>query len=294
MTKKTWHTRGLTSLFTLAGFLVMSATGLVLFLVPEGRVAFWVDWRFLSLSKANWGDIHILSSILFIVAGGLHIYFNWKSLLNYLRNRITGGVKLKKEIALSVGALIVVWVSAVYRLPPLVYVLDLSELLKSSWVTHKEHEPPFGHAELVSLTVFCKKTGIPLDGARTELEKNGWTNIDPDRTLKELARANDSSPLALYRILRKLEPTPSIELPAVLTPQAVEELFADRGVGNKSVTDIAKQVHLQPSTIIARLAAKDIEADPEASLKTVAKQHDLVPLELLKAALVADYQPKKP
>ena len=36
---KGWNKRGLTSLLTLGGFLVMSVTGLLLYIVPQGRIA---------------------------------------------------------------------------------------------------------------------------------------------------------------------------------------------------------------------------------------------------------------
>ena len=76
MSKSKLHTRGLTSFFTLFGFIIMSLTGLVLYVTPAGRVAYWVTWHFLGWSKTEWGNIHILASLLFIVAGAFHIYFN--------------------------------------------------------------------------------------------------------------------------------------------------------------------------------------------------------------------------
>jgi hypothetical protein len=69
MTSRKIHTRGLTSFFTLFGFIIMSITGLVLYIEPAGRVAYWITWQFAGLTKTDWGNIHILSSLLFIVAG---------------------------------------------------------------------------------------------------------------------------------------------------------------------------------------------------------------------------------
>ena len=82
------HKRGLTSFFTLFGFLIMSITGLVLYVVPQGRIAYWVTWKFLGMTKTEWGNIHIISSILFILAGAFHIYFNWSILINYFKKKI--------------------------------------------------------------------------------------------------------------------------------------------------------------------------------------------------------------
>jgi hypothetical protein len=68
-----WYTRSLTSLFVMAGFLIMSISVVAAFVNPQGRIAFWTDWSLLGLTKEQWGDIHILSSLLFVVAGTVHI-----------------------------------------------------------------------------------------------------------------------------------------------------------------------------------------------------------------------------
>jgi hypothetical protein len=56
-------------------------------------------------------------------------------------------------------------VRGIWALPPLTYVIDLGDVIKNSWVTSLELEPPFGHSEMVSLITFCKKRRIPLDMA---------------------------------------------------------------------------------------------------------------------------------
>ena len=49
--------RGFVSLLTALSFLIMAVSGLILFIVPEGRIANWHDWRFLGLTKNQWGDM---------------------------------------------------------------------------------------------------------------------------------------------------------------------------------------------------------------------------------------------
>lgn len=85
--KQRWHGRGLTSLLTLAGFIIMGVTGLVLYFVPQGRIAYWTHWTFLGLDKTQWGDIHILSSVLFVAVGIVHTVNNWRRLWGYPRTR---------------------------------------------------------------------------------------------------------------------------------------------------------------------------------------------------------------
>ena len=87
---KKWKNKPFISILTLLGFLTMSITGLVLILVPQGRIAYWTDWHFLGLTKTQWGDIHITTSLLFLVAGIYHTYYNWRSLVNYIISKVTG------------------------------------------------------------------------------------------------------------------------------------------------------------------------------------------------------------
>jgi len=298
--KKSWNLRGLTSLLTLAGFLIMSVTGLVLYVVPQGRIAYWTNWTFLGLTKSNWGDIHILSSILFVVVGILHIYFNWKPLMGYLRDRIRGGVKLKKEIAVSVAVMVLITASGIYRLPPLSYLIALNETIKEAWIASKEHEPPFGHAELLSLRVFCKKTGLGFEAARDELRRRGLRGVAADRTLEQIARDNGVSPLEIYRMIKdhkKLEAPPKdrepTSPPRAFTPQSVEERFAGTGLGNLSLVDIGEKVGLDGGMLLRRLQTKGIKGSGEESLKTLASRSGLAPLEVLKAALVEGYSPPR-
>lgn len=292
-----WNLRGLTSLLTLAGFLIMSVTGLVLYMVPHGRIAYWTNWTFLLLTKTNWGDIHILSSILFIIAGGFHTYFNWKPLMNYLRDRSRGGVKLKKEIAISVAAMVIITLSGIYKLPPLSYLIHLNETIKAAWVVSKEYEPPFGHAELLSLRVFCKKTGLPLKESQAELRRRGLEGVGPDRTVEQIAVANRISPLDVYRMIKKLEVqqpkgVPS-QPPRTYTTRLVEETFAGTGLGNLSLSDIGKKVGVDGPKLLTRLRDKGVEGSASESLKTMATRNGLAPLEVLKAALVEGYAPQK-
>lgn len=283
--KKNWHGRGLTSLLTLAGFLVMSVTGIVLYVVPEGRIAYWTNWTFLGLTKTHWGDIHILSSLLFVAAGAVHIYFNWRPLMAYLRNKATGGIKLKKELAISVATIFVVTASAIFQLPPLSLLLDLNGAIKAAWST-KELEPPFGHAELLSLAVFAQKTDMQLAPAVAELEKQGLRGVDPDRSLEEIAEDNDISPLDIYRMIKQFEQAPSRPPPEVLTEKSLEETFGGTGMGNKTVADVAKRLRLDPQTLYRRLADKGIEAGKDETLKAIATKHDMQPLDVVKAAVL--------
>ena len=53
-------------------------------------------------------------------------------------------------------------------------------------------------SELVSLKIFCKKQGIPLDRAMVELREAGFKVNRPDKTLGDIADSKGTSGMAVY------------------------------------------------------------------------------------------------
>ena len=272
----------------------MTVTGLVLFVVPQGRIAYWVEWTFLGLNKEQWGDIHVLALFLFVGAGIAHLYFNWKPLMGYLKDRARKSFTLRPELVVAtvVGALFVV--SGIIHLKPLSYILDADAAIKDSWVASPDDEPPFGHAELLTLKVFCKKTHIPLGEAMAALEAAGISDVGASKALVDIARANDLSPRDVYLAIKHLEAPPEVAPPpkdAGMTPEYVEETFAGSGIGRKTIADIAEELKLAPADLETRLTRKGLQFDPDQSVKQLATRNGIAaPVELLKAMLVEEYE----
>lgn len=200
MSNRNWRGQAFTSLCSLVSFILLLLTAIILYIEPHGRVAYWIKWNFLGLEKDQWGNIHLFAGLLFLVAGGFHLFYNWKPLIGYLSGKIETGLRYKRELMIS--SLIFLWIiaSGIWSLPPLVYVADLSEATKSAWVTSAELEPPFGHAERVSLKTFCKKQGIPLDQAMAELREAGFKVNNPDKTLDNIAESKGTSGMGVYEL----------------------------------------------------------------------------------------------
>jgi hypothetical protein len=269
----------------------MSLTGLVLYIVPEGRVAYWIIWKFAWLTRTEWSNIHILSSILFVVAGAFHIYFNWKTLLFYFRDKVAQSIRLRRELAIS--GLMAVWivVSSLLNLPPLSYLLDLNNYVKSAWVTNAKYEPPFGHAELLSLKIFSKKMDINLESAVTELRTLGIEFDNFDETLESIARKNNRSPMEIYMLIKKYEPLPLRNEAVSYTPESIEYEFAGSNLGNRTIAAICEKTGLSVDTALSRLAAAGISATGNLTLKEIAAAADSKPIEILKAMLINKYTP---
>ena len=73
--------RKIISLTTFFSFVLLILSSIMLYVVPECRVAYWADWRII-FTKAQWGDLHITGGALFLVAGLWHTFLNWKPVMN--------------------------------------------------------------------------------------------------------------------------------------------------------------------------------------------------------------------
>ena len=287
MSNRNWHGRVFTSLCSLVSFILIVLTAIILYIEPHGRVAYWTHWDFLGLEKDQWGNIHIFSGLLFLVAGGFHLYYNWKSLMTYLSAKAETGLRYQRELLIS--GLIFLWITAsgIWALPPLVYMADIGEAIKGAWVTSPELEPPFGHAEQVSLKTFCKKQGIPLDQAMAELRAAGFKVSNSADTLGDIAGSKATSGMGVYAVIQKLEPTPKTMTPgSAWTPELIEMTFAGTGVGRKSVGQIIKDHGLDPKIVYRRLKKGGIEAKDDDKIKQLADKHDSTPIKILAIMLV--------
>jgi hypothetical protein len=292
MKQQRFHARGLTSFFVTAGFLVMALTGIVLYFQPEGRIAFWTHWTFLGLTKTQWGNVHIISSVLFIVAGAFHVYFNWKPLTNYILDKVRGGLKLKNELAVVSIASVIIVAGSIAEWPPFNYILDFSEYLKDAWVTKEEYEPPFGHAELMSMRSLARIKRIDLEKARQALGEKGYSVGSADDSLEKIAGRNNVSPMDIYQIMIQFQAEQEVPTAGEYTVEQVEETFAGSGVGRMTLPDVVAEAGVDPSKVQQRLEARGIEFNREDSLKEIAEESGLYPLDLLKIMLVEGYEPE--
>ena len=68
--------RKISSLTATLSFILMLPTAIILYIVPQGRIAYWADWHLWGLTKTQWGAIHINLGLLFLITLSLHIYYN--------------------------------------------------------------------------------------------------------------------------------------------------------------------------------------------------------------------------
>lgn len=290
MKGKGFHKRGFVSLLTFGSFIVMTVNGIVLYFAPQGRIAYWVNWKFIGLTKEDWGNMHIISSLLFVVVGIIHLIYNWTPILNYLSKKISGGVKWRKELMVAVAISVFIVLGPVYKVPPLNYVIDLSSYLSAQWIKSKEYEPPFGHAEQVSLKTFTKRTNIDFNEAMSELRTQGIKIQSGEDSLDKIAKANKTSPMKIYVLIKKLEKAPSVEKKTAYTPESVEERFAGTGVGRKTLAEICKEIGVDLSLAKERLRSNGVEMNENETMKDASAKRKVNSIDLLKVILVENYK----
>lgn len=143
-------------------FILEVVTSVVLYIVPHGRVAYWTDWHLFGLSRTEWANQHINLGVLFILAGIFHIFYNWKAILAYLKNKL----KEVKIITASFNAALLlsllVAVGTYFEIPPMSTIINLSDSIKDN-ASKTYGEPPYGHAELSPLKLLAKKQGLDLE-----------------------------------------------------------------------------------------------------------------------------------
>ncbi|QGU32198.1 DUF4405 domain-containing protein [Thermochromatium tepidum] len=165
MLKNVHSTRAFIAFLVTWSFVVLTLTGLVLYIVPHGRVANWIFWTLAGLDKDGWADIHILFGAVFIVSGALHLYFNWKPFTCYLAERVRGHLTLKRELITSLAAVLLLVLGALFAVPPVSWLFDLNDWAKSSWGRAPGQEPPYPRAEATPLPVLAQRLGFDLETA---------------------------------------------------------------------------------------------------------------------------------
>lgn len=278
-------TRRLISLTTFIGFIFLASSGIMLFVSPQGRVAYWAGWTMLGLSKDQWASVHTTFMILFLTVGIWHIVLNWRPIVGYLKDR-TRKVRLTRpEFLTSLGICVVCFAGPLLGLPPFQQLLDASEGIKAYWEgTHGS--PPWGHAEESPLDRFCERIG----GFRGSTG-GGRVTVDCDAAVEALEAAGVSVDSRTDRII-------DIATANGVTPQAIADIVlsvgetsggGDRfprpgsGLGRITLRQYATQFELDVNELLEILESGGLEVDPDERLRDAGDRLGTDPLGILEA-----------
>jgi len=197
--------RRIASLVVFISLFFLIFTSLVLFFVPQGRIAYWADWRWATLSKTEWTNLHINIGILFIIASLIHLFYNWSAILNYLKNKKKKFKIFNPNFNVAFFLTLLFLLGTYFALPPFKTIIEISEYFKDQ-AALKYGEPPYGHAELSPLKGFTKKLNLDLEESLRLLRQKGVKIRSEEETMAEIARKNSLSPEQVYGIIRGNKP----------------------------------------------------------------------------------------
>ena len=203
----------ITSLSLGFSFLIMSYTGVVLYIAPHGRIARWLDWHFLGLDKTQYQEVHITSMVLFLVFGILHIYYNWKPIVSYLKdvNKKISFTKKEFLIALLLNTIFVV--GTLLSIQPFQGILDFSEDIKKSWgkksIEFNNNEtkfilPPPQQLGRKTLEELEESGHIDLEESIELLKSKGLDDVDSHSRIRFIANELDLTPTDIYKLLNPI------------------------------------------------------------------------------------------
>lgn len=257
----------ITSLTMMLVMIIMTYSGIMLFLAPPGRIANWANWHLLGLSKEQYAAIHSTFMILFIVMTLLHVFYNWKPITSYLKNKTKQMVFFTKDMIVASILVFVFLLGTLFSFSPFSNFLDFGDEIKNSWEKNYG-TAPYSHAELSSFVNFTKKLGFDLQMSEKILKSNN-IKYETSQSLAQIGEQNEVSPQFIYLLLKN-----SFKKAGVETIELT-------GLGRKSVTEVASTLKLSTNEFIEKLDSLGIKAQADDKFKSVCEQYDLSPMDVM-------------
>ena len=259
-------------------FILILVSSAILYIAPEGRVAYWGNWQALMLTKTQWTNLHLTGGVMFALLSLWHIVFNWKVLIAHIvhTTKELGRMPVALLVALAVNWL--VYAGTITNIQPMKQIIVWKEDIKS-YQAKVNGTPPFPHAELSSVEKFCnlldwdvEKT---LQGLAT-LKLAG--TLTSDSVILDIANENNMTPQQLYSAL---QPLVANDVFLLLPPSPPE------GTGKKTIGMLSEEYNLPAEIILARLQKVGIAASLGQTIRDVATKNNITPQEVYQAIRVS-------
>jgi len=141
--KYAFQWRAYVSLFLLLAGVLLAFSGVVLYVAPSGRIAKTIEWRPLWLDKGQWETLHTALGFVALFFGYLHVRYNWRPILSYLRRKLGDALRLRKELVMATLTTLLLVIGSVYDLPPVKQMMDLGESFNDFWECWGENQGYF-------------------------------------------------------------------------------------------------------------------------------------------------------
>jgi hypothetical protein len=256
--------RAFISVTTAAAFLAMVISGVVLFITPPGRIANWTGWTIWSVTKEEWGGLHIWFSVIFVTASFLHLYLNWRSFVSYFRGKMRRALALRVEWAVALLLCVGGGGATLGKVKPFSSFLAWQEGIKNSWETPAKRSP-VPHAELLSLSALAKTMeGISADAMMKNLRAAGIEVASAEAVLGDLA---------------KKAGRPAIQVFEIATGQSGGggSGGGGGGMGQMTLEQYCGQMNMKVEDAIQKLRARGFKAEGGMTMREIAVSGGVMP-----------------
>lgn len=192
-------------LLVLCLFVLVVVSGVILYISPRGRVANWGQWTVWGWSKESWAALHINATLCFLVFTIVHLFFNWKMLLGYLKRGIVGVFQGSLELLLAVIFGAVVVVGTMTNLPPFSQFVAWRESFKNYW---ERTSPPAAipHLEEFAMAQIAELAGVKVNEIIDVVASLGIDDVKSSDTLAEIAKRSGKTPREIFEGLAERFP----------------------------------------------------------------------------------------
>jgi len=181
-------------------FLVLASSGVALYLRPEGSLARWTGWTLLGMSKKGWEGAHTLFAVTFVIISVVHLSLNWKTIINYLYDKLTRGLRRRNELLAALGLIGMILLLAVFQLRPAWIIMDLRDDIKngSNLSGPALPEPDFEKRSLIQI---AEKMNVDVRRVIEKMRAHGLSVYDERESLLSIANSNNLTPQDIYRYI---------------------------------------------------------------------------------------------
>jgi len=290
------RTRRIVSLTALLSFVALTLSGIMLFLSPQGRVAYWSGWTLLGLSKEQYTAVHTTFMLLFVAAGVWHIVLNWRPIVGYLKNRAHKVRVFTPEFGVALALSAFFLVGPLLGVFPFRQFLDAGEEVKAYWEA-SAGSPPWGHAEESTLDRFCRGmedfervesgrfVSLDCDAAIEVLRASGLTVSGAGQRIVDIADANGTTPQVVAElVMRVARPlTPEEAAARLVTPAEARYLRPYSGLGRMTLASYAEEYGYDLPKLRRILSAAGLDVAPDRQLREEADRLGTDPEALIEA-----------
>ncbi len=128
-----FYLRSFVSLMMIAFLALFTLSGAALFVSPPGQMANTLGWTLIGLSKGQWETLHIAFGLLWIPLSLLHLVFNRRVIMGYLRDRARRTFVWRRELLAAILVTAGLGVASVLDLPPVAQLMEWEESFADFW-----------------------------------------------------------------------------------------------------------------------------------------------------------------